>query len=227
MIEEESRGSSSQQSLDERSRGKLPKLQLGFLDLDNQEAPLSEAGTPRRTTKRSVKSKKTASLAGSSQKLKRSKTKGFKRKKTKKKQSSELDPRSATRKQTDSSHKSARSSMKSNRSRRSMGSARSNRSNRSIVSRRSAREYAQLIKMAEGFEESSETEDSIDPDNYETESENDSKKTKKKDGGKKRRNKSVTAGKQLFQTGLAKVLANAIKNRFSLSLGKQASFGLQ
>ena len=56
VIEEESRGSSSQQSLDERSRGKLPKLQLGFLDLTSQEAPLSEAGTPRRTSKQTGKS---------------------------------------------------------------------------------------------------------------------------------------------------------------------------
>lgn len=72
VIEEESRGSSSQQSLDERSRGTLPKLQLGFLELTSQEAPLSEAG---RTSKQTAKSKKSAS--GSSQKLKRSKTKGF------------------------------------------------------------------------------------------------------------------------------------------------------
>ena len=45
-----------------------------------------------------------------------------------------------------------------------------------------------MAEMAESFEESSETEDSIDPDNYETESENDSRKTKKKDGGKRKRN---------------------------------------
>lgn len=83
-----------------------------------------------------------------------------------------------------------------------------------------------MDKMAESFEESSETEDSIDPDNYETESENDSKKIKKKDVGIKRRNKSGTAGLQVFQTGLAKVLANAIKSRLSSSMGKQASFGL-
>ena len=48
--------------------------------------------------------------------------------------------------------------------------------------------------MVEGFEESSETEDSIDPDNYETESEQDSKKTKKKDGGKRKRHKSSNTG---------------------------------
>lgn len=83
-----------------------------------------------------------------------------------------------------------------------------------------------MAEMAESFEESTETEDSIDPDNYETESENDSKKTKKKESGMRRRNKSGTAGKQVFQTGLAKVLANAIKSRFSISMGKQASFGL-
>ena len=81
--------------------------------------------------------------------------------------------------------------------------------------------------MVEGFEESTETEDSIDPDNYETESEHDSKKTKKKDGGKRKRQKSANTGMQAFaQTGLAKMLANAIKSRFSFTVGaKQPSFG--
>ena len=85
-------------------------------------------------------SKKSTSLAGSSNKVKRSRTKAFKKKKTKKVLSDELDQNAPARRgESGSSQKTIRSmkSMKSNRSMRSRKSMNSARSNKSIRSNRS------------------------------------------------------------------------------------------
>ena len=145
---------------------------------------MSEAGTPRHT------GSMTGKLTNDSKKPRRSKTKLSKKRRAKKnsgmvsgENDDGLDDIKVTRRSINSGDKGLLSS-RSNRSAhtsRSKSSARSRHSSKSSArSKRNPRDYEIFMQeMMNAYEESSEA-DSIDPDNYETESDTSSKKAKKK-----------------------------------------------